>query len=70
VEESSGRIGQTGEIIHGDDDSRLTVCHDRADAWHRGRHDWHTRQPSLYEDTRHTLAGWQAWKDQEIGFTE
>jgi len=70
VEESSGRISQTGQIIHGDDDSCFTVRHDRADAWDCGRHDRHARQPSLDEDTWHTFAGWEARKDQEIGLTE
>jgi hypothetical protein len=70
MEEPSGRIGQTGQIVHGHDDPRFTVPHNGADARHCGRHDRHTREPSLDEDTRHTFAGWEAWKDQEIGLTE
>ena len=69
VEESSGGIGQAGQIIHGDDDP-VYRPHDRADAWYCGCHDGHTRHASLDEDTRHTLAGWEARKDQEIGLTK
>jgi hypothetical protein len=70
LEESSGRISETWHVIHSDDDSRFTVRHNRSGAWDCGRDNRHTGQPSLNEDTGHTLAGREAWKDQEVGLTQ